>query len=1094
MSLQSPSSYSSSPNEYFSYQVFLSFRGTDTRYVFANNLYRALEDKGIHTFIDHKGLQRGDEITPTLIKTINESRIYIPIFSNNYASSSFCLDELVHIMHGFKVKGRLVLPVFYGVDPSDVRHQKGSYSLAEREKKFQNNEKNMERLRQWMIALNQAANIAGYHFNTGSDMNEYEHTVIGDIVQAVSNKINQAPLHVVDYPVGLEYRVRKVNSLLNESCNDEVCMIGIHGTGGIGKSTLARAVYNLVADQFECVCFLHDVRENSIKNGLEHLQEQLLYKTIRLEMKIGGVNEGIGIIKERLHHKKVLLILDDVNDLKQLKVLAGGLDWFGPNSRVIVTTRDKNLLTRHGIERIYEAQGLNCGESLELFKWMAFKAKKVDSIKDDIVNCAISYASGLPLAIDVIGSNLSGKPIAEWESILDKYKRIPPDDIQNILKVSFDDLDEEQKNLFLDIACFFKGFRLENIRAHYGHCIKHDVGVLVDKSLTKIDHGVVRLHDLIEYMGKEIVRKESPDHPEKRTRLWSHKDIVEVLEQNKGTSETKMIYLDRLSKEVVINWNGEGLKNMTNLKTLVIKNANLSQGSQYFPSSLRILEWEKYPSTPFSKFENMKVLKFDNCEYLSEISNVSCLPNLEELSFKNCENLITIDNSIGFLSKLKILNAEGCTKLRSFPPLKLPSLRHLILSNCESLQNFPEILDKMEELRVIDIVVTSKLEIPASFQNLIRLWMIYIKIERCGKLMFPSSNICNLPIALSFGIQRSNLSLYLPMVITWFVNIQILNLSNSDFRVLPECLKECTSLYKLMLYDCRSLEVICAIPPNLKRLSAENCESLNSSSRSMLLNKKLHESGGTEFCFPSAEGEMIPERFNHQSRGRTFPFWFRNKFPFIMILFSNISDNVWAKNVGVPYMSMPPSHTLIFDLSMQQNIDCNDCCLSGQKIMSKLDEAFEKNEWIRAEIKYKYMDTFHLYFKEENNVDRIRFTNPYRKRKLDELEHTNNSLSQFQPLLKNQRLLDVEEELQYRMNKLRHDTKSCEYEFGGNSPNKIKKMDYLKLFRWARCGAPYISHSKSIIIMLLCVIMCVSLFLFKEKATMLSLGELTCPT
>jgi hypothetical protein len=237
------------------------------------------------------------------------------------------------------------------------------------------------------------------------------------------------------------------------------------------------------------------------------------------------------------------------------------------------------------------------------------------------------------------------------------------------------------------------------------------------------------------------------------------------------------------------------------------------------------------------KFENMKVLKFDNCEYLSEISNVSCLPNLEELSFKNCENLITIDNSIGFLSKLKILNAEGCTKLRSFPPLKLPSLRHLILSNCESLQNFPEILDKMEELRVIDIVVTSKLEIPASFQNLIRLWMIYIKIERCGKLMFPSSNICNLPIALSFGIQRSNLSLYLPMVITWFVNIQILNLSNSDFRVLPECLKECTSLYKLMLYDCRSLEVICAIPPNLKRLSAENCESLNSSSRSMLLNK-----------------------------------------------------------------------------------------------------------------------------------------------------------------------------------------------------------------------------------------------------------------
>jgi hypothetical protein len=168
---------------------------------------------------------------------------------------------------------------------------------------------------------------------------------------------------------------------------------------------------------------------------------------------------------------------------------------------------------------------------------VAFKTKKVDSIDDDIVHRALIYASGLPLAIDVIGSNLSGKPIAEWESMLDQYKRIPPTDIQSILKVSFDDLDEETKNVFLDIACFFKGWSLKEVEgrlhAHYGYCIKHQVGVLVDKSLTKIDHASVWLHDLIEDMGKEIVRKESPDHPEERTRLWFHKDIVEVLEQNK---------------------------------------------------------------------------------------------------------------------------------------------------------------------------------------------------------------------------------------------------------------------------------------------------------------------------------------------------------------------------------------------------------------------------------------------------------------------------------------------------------------------------------------------------------------------------------
>ncbi|KAK2419789.1 disease resistance protein RUN1 [Trifolium repens] len=450
----------------------------------------------------------------------------------------------------------------------------------------------------YQIALNQAANIAGYHFNLGSDMNEYEHTFIGDIVQAVSNKIKRAPLHVVDYPVGLESRVRKVNSLLNEACNDGVCMIGIHGIGGI------------------------------------------------------------------------------------------------------------------------------------------------------------------------------------------------------------------------------------------------------------------------EDMGKEIVRKESHDHPEKRTRLWFHKDIVEVLEENKGTSKTKMIYLDCPSKEVVINWNGEGFEKMTNLKTLVIKNANFSKASQYLPSSLRVLEWDNYPSssTPFSimnkKLENMKVLKFDNCKYLTKISNVSCLPNLEEFSFKNCENLITIDNSIGFLSKLKLLNAKGCTELRSFPPLKLPSLIDMDISCCKSLQNFPEILDKMENLGLVFICGTSIQEIPVSFQNLTGLYIINLEI--CGKLMFPSSIICNMPSVEYVYLLDSNLSLCLPMVIKWFTNMTQLNLSGSDFRILPECLKEFTSLHSLTLDDCHSLEDICALPPNLGILSALKCKSLNSSSKSMLVNKISHESRrATKFGFPSAESEMI---------------------------------------------------------------------------------------------------------------------------------------------------------------------------------------------------------------------------------------------
>jgi hypothetical protein len=166
--MQSPSS-SSSFSYGFKYQLFLSFRGTDTRHGFTGNLYKALIDKGIHTFIDDNDLQRGDEITPSLIKAIEESRIFIPIFSANYASSSFCLDELVHIIHCYKTKGRLILPVFVGVDPTDVRHHTGSYgeALDEHEKKFQNDKNNMERLQRWKVALSQASNLSGYHFRPG---------------------------------------------------------------------------------------------------------------------------------------------------------------------------------------------------------------------------------------------------------------------------------------------------------------------------------------------------------------------------------------------------------------------------------------------------------------------------------------------------------------------------------------------------------------------------------------------------------------------------------------------------------------------------------------------------------------------------------------------------------------------------------------------------------------------------------------------------------------------------------------------------------------------------------------------------------------
>ena len=384
------------------------------------------------------------------------------------------------------------------------------------------------------------------------DRNEYERDFIEKIVADVSNKINHVHLYVDDYLVGIQSRISEVNSLLDLEYNG-VCVIGILGTGGMGKTTLAQAVYNLIANQFECKCFLHNVRENSVKHGLEYLQEQLLSKSIGFETKFGHINEGIPIIKRRLCQKKVLLILDDIDKLKQLQVLVGEPGWFGHGSRVIITTRDKHLLSSHGIKKIYEAYGLNKEQALELLRTKAFKSKKNDSSYDYILNRAVQYACGLPLALEVVGSNLFGKSIEECESTLNKYERIPHEDIQKILKVSFHALDEEQKSVFLDIACFFKGCGLpyvkEILQCHYGHGINSHLRVLVDKSLIKINPpyhrrrcDVVTLHDLIEDMGKEIVRHESIKEPGERSRLWYHDDIFDVLQNNK----VRLIFMNNL--------------------------------------------------------------------------------------------------------------------------------------------------------------------------------------------------------------------------------------------------------------------------------------------------------------------------------------------------------------------------------------------------------------------------------------------------------------------------------------------------------------------------------------------------------------------
>jgi hypothetical protein len=160
MAFQGASSSSSSTGRW-TYDVFLSFRGEDTRHNFTSHLYRNLLQKGIDTFMDDEELRSGEEISSSLLKAIEQSRISIVVFSQTYASSRWCLDELLKILECKEEKGQIVLPVFFKVDPSDVRHQKNSFetSLAKHEERFKNDIK----VQRWKAALKQVANLSGWH-------------------------------------------------------------------------------------------------------------------------------------------------------------------------------------------------------------------------------------------------------------------------------------------------------------------------------------------------------------------------------------------------------------------------------------------------------------------------------------------------------------------------------------------------------------------------------------------------------------------------------------------------------------------------------------------------------------------------------------------------------------------------------------------------------------------------------------------------------------------------------------------------------------------------------------------------------------------
>ncbi|CAL5340916.1 unnamed protein product [Camellia sinensis] len=853
----------SSSNSHCSYDVFLSFRGEDTRKTFTDHLCTALVHAGFRTFRDDDGIERGENIKLELNKAIQESKISIVVFSEDYASSSWCLDELVMILERKRTVGHVVLPVFYHVDPSHVRKQKKSFKEAftRHEERFRAevSERKVEwigKVEEWKAALREAADLAGMNLQNQTDGSE-------KIVKVVGDKLSRTTLGIAPHLIGIYSRAKNIGLWLQDESSD-VGIVAICGMGGIGKTTIAKVLYNSNFSRFEGSSFLANVREIlKQQDGLLRLQRQLLSDMLKgRKEKLYSVDEGVVKIKNALCCKKVLVVLDDVDTGDQLDAILGMRDWLSQGSKIIITTRRERLLKAHEVCRVHKVEKLDNDESLELFSWHAFgKNCPIDGFIEDSKR-VVHYCGGLPLAIKILGSSLSGKSLNIWKSQLEKLKAFPDHEILGKLKISYDSLqDDHDKNLFLHVACFFVGMDEDWVVTILDGCDFYTmVGIqnLIDRCLLTIDERKkLVMHQLVQEMGREIVRQESPKEPGERSRLWNHKDSLNVLRENTGTRKIEGLTLDMnlfkkdkhdrtifgvnrkhhydefldtpfltnvgnsfkrycfgmfSSKNVgtargnsnQVTLEVDAFARMHKLKFLQLNYVQISGSLKNFPKGLRWLCWHGFPfkSIPCDfPLESMIVLDVSYSSLQKIWEGDKLLKSLKILDLSHSHCLKTPDFSkVPNLQKLIFKNCARLVEVHE----SIGHLERLVLFNlkdCKNLRKLPRSICMLKSLETLDISGCSNLEeLPTGMETIESLTVLHANRISISQLLSTSKEVKSWH---SF-IYPSQLKPRKSMEISWallprslvHLSLQNCNLSDDDF---PRDLSNLSSLQILNL-------------------------------------------------------------------------------------------------------------------------------------------------------------------------------------------------------------------------------------------------------------------------------------------------------
>ncbi|PRQ41266.1 putative P-loop containing nucleoside triphosphate hydrolase, leucine-rich repeat domain, L [Rosa chinensis] len=703
---------------------------------------------------------------------------------------------------------------------------------------------------------------AGFVVNSS---NEAER--IQSLVETVLAEINKIPVGLAAYTVGLDSRIEDVMKLLDVRSSD-VRVVGVHGMGGVGKTTLAKAIFNKLVGHFGGHSFVPNVREVSAgPNGLVSLQNKLITDLSPGKVPVNDLETGISAIKALVYDKRVLVVLDDVDNVNQLSALVGKGQWFNEGSRIIITTRDRGLLPSYLVNyKLYEVRELDVSQALQLFSYHALRRDRPTdnflSLSEEIV----SLTGGLPLALEVFGSFLFDKRrIEEWTDALHKLTKIRPQHLQDVLKISYDALDEQEKCIFLDIACLFVKMNPKredaiDILRSCGFDGEIAIADLTTKSLIKItEDNTLWMHDQVRDMGRQIVTHESLLDPGMRSRLWEHDKIMNVFKDDTGTRCIQGIVLEDLDTERKMNlprdltgdkisWNNfknspnltsavtyvrerykAYLQNqaekkswvtlrskpfgaMVNLRLLQMNYVNLEGRFEFLPSELKWLQWKgcplkSLPSVLFLRRLAGLDLSYSKVERLCSGNTNKVAEKLMFLNLSGCSFLTTIPDLSGnhALEKLILKNCVGLIKLHDSIG-NLNTLVHLNLQDCENLVELPSDVSGLRKLENLILSGCSKLKrLPKNIETLVSL----------KELLLDKTAIESLPEAIFHLTKLEKLSLNrcrvlkgLPEEIGKLCSLKEISLNGSGLEKLPDSIGSLANLEILSLFWCESLTTI----------------------------------------------------------------------------------------------------------------------------------------------------------------------------------------------------------------------------------------------------------------------------------------------